>query len=153
MEAISQIQLISDIQEMLGHKYPELKLNIRQLNAVIKAATLLSDEINKKTQSVEEGMGILAWLASDDVGMSSKYMAQVLADIPGEREYAHPYDPSDFKRCQKLLIAVPELKGRLYLMAKESDVWAGLLEDWDEISRLIDNGEGKEAYHLIKRLH
>lgn len=38
-------------------------------------------------------------------------------------------------------------------MAKESDVWAGLLEDWDEISRLIDNGEGKEAYHLIKRLH
>ncbi len=153
MQYINQIQLISDIQEMLGQKYPDLKLNTRQFNAVIKASALLSDEINKKTQSAEEGMGLLAWLASDDVGMSSKYMAQVLAGIPGEREYAHPYDPSDFKRCQKLLIAVPELKGRLHLMAEESDVWAGLLEDWDEISRLIDNGEGKEAYYLIKRLH
>lgn len=85
MEAISQIQLISDIQEMFGEKYPDLKLNTRQFNAVIKAATLLSDEINKQTQNAEEGMGLVAWLASDDVGMSSKYMAQVLAGIPGER--------------------------------------------------------------------
>jgi hypothetical protein len=153
MQHISQIQLISDIQEMLGKKYPDIKLNTRQFNAVIKASTILSNELNKETQHAGEDIGLVAWLASDDVGMSSKYMAQVLADIPGEREYAHPYDPSDFKRCQKLLISVPALKERLNLMAKESEVWAGLVEDWDEISRLIDNDKGKEAYHLIKRLH
>ena len=152
MQHISQIQLISDIQEMLGQKYPELKLNTRQFNAVMQASTLLSNELNKKTQHAGEGAGLVAWLASDDVGMSSRYMAHVLAPIDGEGEYAHPLDPSDFQRCRKLLVAVPELKERLPLMAKKSKVWAGLLEDWNEICDLIDNENRKEAYELIKRL-
>lgn len=153
MSEVSQIGLMSDIQQMLGEKYPHIKLNTRQFNTVLQVSATLADSLNKPTQRAEEGMGITAWLASDDVGMSSKFMAHVLVPLPGAPEHAHPYDPADFQRCRKLLLAVPELVERLPKMAEQSEIWAGLVEDWDKICELIDAGNGEEAYELIQRLH
>ena len=152
MSEVSQIGLMSDIQQMLSEKYPHIKLNTRQFNTIIQVASTLADSLNKPTQRSEEGMGITAWLASDDVGMSSKFMAPVLVPLPGVPEHAHPYDPSDFQRCRKLLLAVPELVERLPKMAEQSEIWAGLIENWDRISDLIDSGKSREAYEVIKSL-
>jgi hypothetical protein len=50
----------------------------------------------------------------------------------------HPHDPSDFRRCELLLRAVPEFHERLSEMAAESPTWAALVTRWDEIAAVFE---------------
>ncbi|MBO1916633.1 hypothetical protein J4727_18635 [Providencia rettgeri] len=59
-------------------------------------------------------MGLAAWLASDDVGASSKYMASVLSGHLCSTSL--PWDGADLGRCIRLLEAVPELASQLHEM-------------------------------------
>jgi hypothetical protein len=81
-------------------------------------------------------MGLLAWLASDRVGSSSKYMAHVMSGGTLGAKYAHPHDPADFGRCLGLLEAVPEFRSKLAMMALESGEWDRLVQEWDAIESL-----------------
>ena len=78
---------------------------------------------------------VLKWYAEGDVGQSSKFMCGRLLDLKGE--YAHPYDPSDFRRCLLLLKAVPELKLHLKKMKDCSNIWKNLIYHWDELENLL----------------
>lgn len=80
---------------------------------------------------------VMVWLATGEVGTSSKQMAFWLAFDIRTRDFAsHPLDPDDMDRCLKLLNAVPELRERLPLMADVSKEWAALVARWDEIEAL-----------------
>jgi hypothetical protein len=151
---VSQMTLVTGIMGFIGDKYPELEVNARHYNAIISAANTLTDALNTPHESSKENMGLEAWLVSDEVGMSSKFLAFKLSGSPlALSEYEHPYDPDDFQRCRKMLDAVPELKDKLNIMANESKVWAGLVQDWDLICQLIDDDKCSDAYKLINKNH
>lgn len=147
---ISQIELSQKIMEVVQEADPEFQIEMRHYNAILNASTSIAEELRRKPRPAIDGMGLDAWLESDDTGSSSKFMAFVLSPEAPYSEYAHPYDPADFIRCKKLLQAVPELQGKLQDMSECSDAWSGLVDDWELISGLIEKDNGKEAYRLIQ---
>lgn len=68
--------------------------------------------------------------------------------ISGSR-LSTPYDPSDFRRCQALLIAVPDFAARLGEMASAGPTWAALVARWTEIEALMLTSTAA-AYELIR---
>jgi len=83
---------------------------------------------------------VMDWMATGEVGASSRAMAFYLSGLPCDGSY--PLDPDDFNRCLKLLAAVPELRERLPQMAAVSKSWAALVERWDDIEATFINEAG-----------
>ncbi|HEM8140327.1 TPA: hypothetical protein U2M34_003263 [Providencia rettgeri] len=146
---LSQINLISAISTEIEKQIPGIPAEPRHMNAIIKAATLVCDEFKKPLVKASKGMGLTAWLASDDVGLSSKYMASVLS----EQFYAsnnYPRDPADLGRCIRLLVAVPELASQLHEMKACSPQWSAVIDNWEKWKDLYEAGEGKKLYQEMK---
>ncbi|EPL9568138.1 hypothetical protein MMK73_000179 [Providencia rettgeri] len=146
---INQIDLIAAISNEVEKQIPGIPAETRYMNAIIKAATLVCDEFKKPLVKASEGMGLTAWLASDDVGASSKYMAAVLSkrfDAPNH----YPLDPADLARCIRLINAVPEFKERLWIMRARSIQWSFVIDNWDKWKELYEAGEGKKLYQEMK---
>jgi len=133
---ISQISLVAEMVGLLEKKFGCKAMNAREMNTVIQAADLIVEEFAKPDVPVTKSMGLLAWLASDRVGLSSKYMAHVMSGGTLGARYAHPHDPADFGRCLGLLDAVPEFRSKLSMMALESREWEGLVQEWDVLESL-----------------
>lgn len=77
------------------------------------------------------------WLAYCETGLSSKTMWNYFMQkqiSPAN----HPYDPDDFSRCYKLLIAVPEWKNRILELSKLSPQWKNLSENWDKLTEMYE---------------
>lgn len=74
-----------------------------------------------------------AWAQSGETGVSSKAMAAHLAGY-GKPSGAYPSDAADFRRCEGLLAAVPDLRADLARMAEVNAYWAALVPRWDEIA-------------------
>jgi hypothetical protein len=119
---INQMELVGAVFQALDRQGVKT-LCTRQMSAVIRAVNDIIEECERDVVMTSPGMGLTAWLASDDVGMSSRYMASVLGGLSSS--YAHPYDLDDFGRCSRLLIAVPEFRQRLGLMRDKSPEWGG----------------------------
>jgi len=145
---INQIELISAICMELDRQGVK-SLVPRQYNAIINSANDIIAECLREPVKSSKGMGLQTWLASDDVGMSSRYMASVLGGF--SCEYAHPYDLDDFGRCSRLLLAVPEFREKLELMRDKSDEWAALLDVWSEVESLVENNQHDEANDLVMK--
>lgn len=71
------------------------------------------------------------WWKGRDRGLSSEAIA--LWFTYGDGTTAHPIDPSDFGRCERLMRAVPEVREWFPAMANVSPQWARLVEQWDDI--------------------
>lgn len=84
-----------------------------------KAHTLCATPLREVTP----GMGLSAWLSSDRTGLSSLYLASIVAGAP-QAPFAEPHDFDDLRRCAKFLIAVPEARTRLELISSHSARWA-----------------------------
>jgi hypothetical protein len=69
---------------------------------------------------------------SGDTGLSSECMAATLCGIRAGKKMT-PADPSDFNRCLKLLIAVPELRERIWKMKGVSKQWETLVNNWHHV--------------------
>jgi hypothetical protein len=158
--SLSQIELVAGICELIDKQAPGLTVDVKQYSAIITAANAIVDAFEAPAQPAQAGIGYAAWLQSDDVGASSKCMAQyLLGETPSQIN--HPHDPADFARCRKLLEAVPELAPRLNEMKAASSVWACLVEGWDELCRLMDEeaprwregkGSSPKTYDRMKAL-
>lgn len=74
------------------------------------------------------------WYATGERGSSSEAIAYRLTS--GSVIGSHPWDPSDFRRCEKLLRAVPIARTRLDLVATMSPIWGRLVGAWDELVAL-----------------
>jgi len=75
---------------------------------------------------------IINWLANGETGMSSEAIAFKMLGVEKGQSFA-PCDPSDFKRCLKLILAVPEIRPRLNEMKEVSEYWSKLIDRWDEV--------------------
>jgi hypothetical protein len=79
---------------------------------------------------------IMNWLAKGEVGLSSQEIAYQMSGADSNRTHCtHPSDPSDFKRCLKLINAVPEIRGRLDEMRHKSKQWDALVENWERLEK------------------
>src|SRR6185295_20410450 len=106
---LHQIQLVTDIFEAIKKQAPIEGVYGYQLNAVCEAANMIVDAFKREFVPATPGMGVDAWLACDDTGLSSKFMCHVLCrPIGAECEW--PRDAGDFGRCYRFLLAVPELR-------------------------------------------
>lgn len=84
------------------------------------------------------------WLATGEQGSSSREIVTTLTGVPvGSNYFAGsnwPRDPSDFRRCELLLRAVPAARSHLHHMTHVAPTWAALVEAWDE---LVELGESE----------
>ena len=152
MKHIDQIALVTAITKHLQKQGIELSC-ARQLNSVIQATLLIIREYEQPTVKAKPGMGLQAWLKSDDTGSSSLFMAYYLADGP-KAEYAYPRDPDDFGRCYRFLRAVPKKdRQAIGFMNDASGIWASLVSGWEEMELLWEQesptGKCPKLYALI----
>jgi hypothetical protein len=122
----------------------------RQFNSMIKAADLIIEEYSRPPVLTSEGMGLEAWLRSDDTGASSAYMASILGGF--DRPHAYPHDLDDFMRCSRLLIACPAYRSRLSEMKAFGSKWSKLVEQWEVIESLAAEGNRKEANAIVEEI-
>ena len=85
-----------------------------------------------------EHPGLERWLQHGERGMSSNAIVQYLVHGTIVSGFNDPGDLSDFRRCEKLLRAVPSLRVEFHRMAEVSPRWAGLVHRWEEITRTFE---------------
>jgi hypothetical protein len=155
---LSQVSIFGAIAAEVSQQLKEQGLpdsaDVRHMNAMIEAANLVVAEFRQPHRPAKEASGLRAWYASDETGLSSKYMAYVLLN-GGRVENNHPHDPGDFGRCLGLLKAVPEARANLGLLgAGHGEVWACLIAQWDALESMYSdtlNGGRKKLYDWMKR--
>jgi hypothetical protein len=152
---IDQIALINAISTELCRQIPGLTADNRY-STIIGAANLIVAEYARKPAVVlkgvgKEGIGLEAWLASDDVGASSLYMASILTG-GCEAEFAYPLDPDDFGRCVRMIEAVylqpgEQLPAQSALF--DSPLWKIVISNWTEWLSLYREERFKELYKAM----
>ncbi len=86
------------------------------------------------------------WAENGEHGISNKTMFNHLSVGLQVRSLnlshkSHPSDPDDFKRCYKLLQAVPQWKTQLNRMKTVSPVWSNLVDNWDKLTEMFERNE------------
>ncbi|HCM62750.1 MAG TPA: hypothetical protein DIT05_09425 [Morganella sp. (in: Bacteria)] len=147
---IDQIALITAITSEISAQHPGVDSEPRYFNAIIKAANIICDEFKKPTVKASNGMGLRAWLASHDTGMSSLYMASVLSGEACSSGFAFPWDPSDLGRCIRLVDAVPEMEGFINKMLSHGPEWTAVVNNWDAWKKLYHAEDGENLYREMK---
>jgi len=105
--------------------------------------------------------GLEHWLIFGERGSSSNAIVQKLVYDRMPTGFNDPADPSDFRRCELLLRAVPSLRLEFHRMAEISPRWAGLVNRWGEILEALNHevpdwesprasGAAPRAYALIR---
>lgn len=163
---ISQMNLVTGILGLL-EKHGVKDANSRHFNAVIQAADIIVAEFDRPNVPAMDGMGLAAWLRSDDTGLSSKHMARILCNIRVDCDVEevrtgkppHPLDPDDFGRCYRFLRAVPlgpERARDVAYMGVSSREWAGLAAAWGELEQLywaeLPTGKCPKLYERMQQL-
>lgn len=100
------------------------------------------------------------WLFADDTGVSSKTMAGIAMGVNPAVMRAYgidaPHDPSDFGRCYRLVLAVPEIIDAFPEIGRRVPKFAGILKNWDELCGLYERdmptGRSDDLYDRIKEL-
>lgn len=99
----------------------------------------------------------LAWITSDDTGISSKTIwAVMMGAVADDGRYGRPYDGDDFGRCHRLLELIPEWKSRLGEVATRFPEWAPIVREWPQIEAayLADiKDNGGRSCKIINGLH
>lgn len=141
MTQLNQMELVADICKAVERQQPKAEVTCRQLNEIIRAANIVVETMRVDDVMASQGMGLAAWLASHDTGISSHTMAAVMyQDGPyrgAPEKWCHPWDSADFGRCHRFLEAVPGSRDLLPKMAEVSPQWKALVEHWDELTALF----------------
>jgi hypothetical protein len=146
---LNQISLIAAISTEIDRQHPGIGVEARWFNVITQAANNICAEFAKPVVKASEGMGLSAWLASDDTGASSLYMASVLTgEFIAENHY--PRDPADFGRCLRLVKAMPELECKISEMSQHGKEWAVVAANWDAWAELYQQDEGERLYRLME---
>ncbi|WP_102158696.1 hypothetical protein [Zhihengliuella halotolerans] len=103
-----------------------------------------------------EHPGLERWLNDGERGVSSNAIVQYLVHGKIPAGFNDPADPSDFRRCELLLKAVPSLRKQFHRMAEVSPRWAALVERWGEIAALLEEeyptGKASRTFELMRNL-
>lgn len=151
-----QIPLISVITQELNRQNPGLPADAR-INVVIAAANSIIAEYAREPIMAAPGMGLTAWLDSDDTGSSSLYMAYDFSydrlhhwDARKIPRYSYPYDPDDLGRCIRLIEAVPEFGVRIHEMAHRGAHWEAVVRNWDKWVEMYQAGNTDSLHTAMK---
>ncbi|EKP0311738.1 hypothetical protein JE959_001764 [Aeromonas veronii] len=147
---LNSMALVGVISKEINNQIPNLPVNARLMNSIIQAANGIVAEFAKDSVMATEGMGLAAWLESDDTGLSSKYMACVLS---GQfcSEFAYPRDTDDFGRCVRLIKAVPELAPKIAQMQGRGAMWDAVVENWDRWVAMLNDKQHDELYREMRK--
>lgn len=156
---LNQMSLITAISKEVERQFKQQGIKDTGVpphcfNGMIEGANAVVKAFAEKEKPAVQGMGLLAWLNSHDTGTSSKTMASHLmgASMPSNH-YSHPLDNSDFGRCHRFLLAVPEAREKLPKMAELGDVWGKLVDHWDELTVMYEADPSSRAlYDKMKSL-
>lgn len=157
MKHIGQPELVGGILKALD-KLGVKEAEPRIINKVIEAADIIIAELRRDRVDAKEGMGLAAWLKSDDTGMSSMFMAHVMYGVHDRHanQKPYPYDPADFGRCHRFLFAVPEARAKLPMMAAHGPVWSGYVARWEEMEAMyakeFPSGKAPKLYALMQQI-
>lgn len=153
---IEQMKLVIAIMNELSRQIPELPGEPRYMNAAIAAANSVCAELAKPIVKATSGMGLDAWLDSDDTGLSSLYMAHALSCVDhlewnGDKpRYAYPRDPDDLGRCIRLTEAVPGFGGLIPEMSHKGAEWLAVTSNWANWVELCEAENYEELYQQMK---
>lgn len=104
----------------------------------------------------EKAFTPLHWIVGRDTGASSENIWAVMMgvqDAVGSFRGAMPGDGSDFGRCYRLLGHFPEWKDRLPEVAEAFPAWGPIVEAWDDLERLFDEGSPDGHRAVSEKLH
>lgn len=133
---VNQVSLIGAILKHLCRQHGKnLSMCPRQYNAVVHAANLIVEEMAEAPEMSTPGMGLTRWLASDDTGMSSEWLAGWLSGA-FHRRSAYPSDSDDFGRCLRMLEAAPELMAAMPRLREAPKPWPELFAEWESLAGL-----------------
>ena len=150
---INQIDLIAAIGAHIQKRHKQAECTQRQMNAIIKAATDICEAFERDDVRAKPGMGLKAWLCSDDTGLSSRFMADCLTGHRAGQDAHYPHDPDDFGRCFRLLEAAPTLRKDIGVLAGTCRQWRALIENWTELEALwLEESPSGHAPKLFDRM-
>lgn len=146
---LDQISLFSAVMTEIDRQGIK-SLSAKQTNKIIRCVDEILAEVARPLSLPKEGMGLSAWLACDDVGMSARYMASV---ISGEfySEPAWPHDADDFGRCVRMLDAIPAMRSGMQKMRICSPQWSRLISFWDDAEKAYRAEDFKRCSDLVKQ--
>jgi hypothetical protein len=128
----------------------------RYMNAIVRAANEILAEFKRPDNISAAGDGFAKWMASDDTGMSSKYLACMIHNPSSGVDFAYPYDPDDFGRCYRMLRVCPIICSHLEDARTFPEPWPALIEHWVELERLYEEemptGTAPKLYARMKEL-
>ena len=122
------------------------------------------EEVRLEAERAVAGDPEKEWILGSDTGLSSLTIFSVLSEKHSLAALAKlgafgattPYDPSDFGRCHRLLVAVPGWRGRLQEVADRYPKWAPLVAEWDSLTTLyleeLPTGKAPKLYHRMKEI-
>lgn len=97
----------------------------------------------------------MRWLGVGRQGSSSLALFAATVGVTPERVRdqsdltAFPFDADDFRRCALLYDAVPEVRANLSRARDIHPVWAGLVDQWDDLMELYRSKDNKTLYAAI----
>ncbi len=159
---LDQVALISAITCEVNRQHPGLPAKARYINTMIQAANLICNELARPDVIAEAGSGLAAWVNSDRVGLSSEYMAYVIATKLGVAEpfdgrgvmiNNHPRDPADFKRCLHMIEVVPAFAPHINLMTTQGPYWRAVVEHWESWQTLLHNNLYQQLYDAMQKAY
>lgn len=119
-----------------GYKSPE---DIgRDPVRVGKRSTLLKAVLTGKSSQRDT---LDEWMLTGETGVSSLSIVYVLTGRMSDlrASWSHPVDLHDFRRCELLLSAVPELRQEMWRMSQVNRQWHMLVGEWSTIIRGLDH--------------
>lgn len=92
------------------------------------------------------------WIKEGEQGKSSIAMWRCFMDSYSPNDqWDNPSDPDDFKRCYKLLQAIPEWKNQFNKLKKLSPQWNNLVDNWDKLTEMFE-AESDKMYEFMQKL-
>ena len=158
---LSQIELIAAITKELSRQHPGITMSPRHFNAVTEAATKVVAEYGREDVIAAAGAGLTAWLNSDRVGLSSRFIAYQISEklgLPfqdgrGRAENHPPAAPADFDRCLHLIEVLPEFAPHLATMNAFGPKWQAVVQHWDEWKTMLQAEMYKELYQAMREAY
>jgi len=127
-----------------GEQTLPMPLAIPIFTAMTKAFTKMHKDCDKTWEQpeVDQSLSTVSraawWLKNGWRGVSSETIFQTISGQKVTRHLNHPYDPDDFYRCYLLLKTIPEWRGQMDKMRKVSDVWNKLVDNWGELTEMLE---------------
>lgn len=145
----SQPSIVSAIMTALHNDSPDSQCDVALMNKVIEAANMVCDECARERTYANKTMTPKEWLASDDVGLSSKFMLHVLIGSSlHSQDGAIPHDIDDLGRCVRMVRACG-LEQHVGKMSGHGKHWERIAENWSQLVDWYDNKQSKAVYEFL----